>query len=596
MKDEGRVRLAEPADAQAAPLRYEIDGRVGLVKIDHAISTQGVTFVAGWTSDGSLLVELASASGVTGADLVRTVRDDVASGLRQPATNRHGFVLIATPPPDEPLNICFGQQEARFCLPLTVIENFQLDARISCAPGTFAALSARRVGSRDWRLFLSLLPERETSGLIVEGIIDVAYSSPVEANGFAQGWVTHKPDTLVWIEDDQGRAHDLEEGYRWVRRDVRSQIHHLPGPGQETGFHLRTRFHPEARSIRLAAANKDGSQRLAARPVSHLPFEAKEVVAALAEATTPRHDLPARIRRVDLPVLAAARASEREVWASAEIRERMVGSVPSNPTVSLIVPLYGRVDFIEHQLLEFDRDPAFIQDVEIIYVLDDPDLENPLHFDAHRMQAVSGPGFRWVTTGENRGFSGANNLGASVARGRVLCFMNSDVFPLAPGWAIHLAEVLDRHGDLGMLAPRLIFPNGSIQHVGMVARWRPEWQLFTNHHPSMGMPTSADPSHGLTRVPLVTGACVALPREVFERIGGWDEGYISGDFEDSDLCFRVRDIGRTVGYDPRVELLHLERQSVELTSDDALLKERMTLLNACRYNQHWHEQVREIAE
>jgi len=97
-------------------------------------------------------------------------------------------------------------------------------------------------------------------------------------------------------------------------------------------------------------------------------------------------------------------------------------------------------------------------------------------------------------------------------------------------------------------------------------------------------------------VPLVTGACVAMPRDVFERISGWDEGYISGDFEDSDLCFRVRDIGRTVGYDPRVELLHLERQSVELTSDDALLKERMTLLNACRYNQHWHEQVREIAE
>ena len=68
------------------------------------------------------------------------------------------------------------------------------------------------------------------------------------------------------------------------------------------------------------------------------------------------------------PVIAASQAR----WAECEIEERAFGPQPEAPEVSVIVPLYGRHDFVEHQLMEFCRDPYMRERAEIVYVVDDP--------------------------------------------------------------------------------------------------------------------------------------------------------------------------------------------------------------------------------
>ena len=122
----------------------------------------------------------------------------------------------------------------------------------------------------------------------------------------------------------------------------------------------------------------------------------------------------------------------------------------------------------------------------------------------------------------------------------------------------------------------------------MTSRWRADFGMYMNNHPHMGMERDYDPATGLTEMPMVTGACIAMRREVFERLGGWDEGFVAGDFEDSDLCLRAREAGFRIGYDPDVELTHLERQSFRDPSDTHDRRRRITLLNAVRYNQKWH--------
>ena len=60
----------------------------------------------------------------------------------------------------------------------------------------------------------------------------------------------------------------------------------------------------------------------------------------------------------------------------------------------------------------------------------------------------------------------------------------------------------------------------------------------------------------------MTGAALCVRRPAFEAAGGFDTGFVIGDFEDSDLCLKLRAAGGEIGYEPASELFHFERQSV----------------------------------
>jgi GT2 family glycosyltransferase len=82
-------------------------------------------------------------------------------------------------------------------------------------------------------------------------------------------------------------------------------------------------------------------------------------------------------------------------------------------------------------------------------------------------------------------------------------------------------------------------------------------------------------------VPGVTGALLCLRRHVFEALGGVCTDYVVGDYEDSDLCLRLRAAGGEIAYVPEAELYHFERQSIREHGGYA-----RTL--ACSYNRHLH--------
>ena len=75
--------------------------------------------------------------------------------------------------------------------------------------------------------------------------------------------------------------------------------------------------------------------------------------------------------------------------------------------------------------------------------------------------------FRVVQLTRNAGYATANNLGASVARGRLLLFFNSDMIPDRPGWLERMASFYDGTPDIGALGPKLLFEDDSVQHAGM---------------------------------------------------------------------------------------------------------------------------------
>lgn len=153
-------------------------------------------------------------------------------------------------------------------------------------------------------------------------------------------------------------------------------------------------------------------------------------------------------------------------------------------------------------------------------------------------------------------FSKMSNLGASVAGGDVLVFLNDDVKPLIPDWLTNLVAQAQRP-DVGVVGAKLLYPSGSIQHVGMAIGI-----MDGCGHPLRRTYGSRFWHwHEFTRdVSAVTGACLAIRRSVFEQLGGWDERFPMN-YGDADLCLRARRAGYKVLCEPAAVLCHYECKS-----------------------------------
>ena len=215
-------------------------------------------------------------------------------------------------------------------------------------------------------------------------------------------------------------------------------------------------------------------------------------------------------------------------------------------------------------------------------MVDDPSIVAPVLDLAARYHQLFGVPFRVVWYGENRGYAGANNIGASFARGKHLVLLNSDVIPQQPGWLSTLGSALETLPAAGAVGPLLQFGDGAIQHAGMYPRTDVSWPGFIlNTHRHMGMAWTGDDRP--SQHPMLTAACLMLRTEDFRRVGGFDENYLIGDFEDSDLCLSLRKLGRKLYLVPEAKLWHLERQSQNLDTAPTQ-RQLVTLFNGWRYS------------
>ncbi|MFV8422952.1 glycosyltransferase [Vibrio parahaemolyticus] len=292
-----------------------------------------------------------------------------------------------------------------------------------------------------------------------------------------------------------------------------------------------------------------------------------------------------------LPLLSA-------LWARTPITEsdkaiNCYGTSPETPVASIIIPIYGRYDFIAHQISAFKKDKSF-KEFEVIYVLDDPKIEREFNITANGVYQTFKQPFKTVFAGRNLGFSGANNLGVSIAKGKKVLLLNSDILPSQTGWLDRLISKFDTLDSAGILGTKLVYEDGTIQHLGM------EFQedsfhpgIWMNYHPNKGFPEALMGSFGTKEVQAVTGACMLMDTEFYRAIGGLDENYILGDFEDSDLCLKAHHHNKKVYLDDEEKLYHLERLSQDLV-DAGDWKFKLTLINGTRQISKWNTLIKEV--
>lgn len=167
--------------------------------------------------------------------------------------------------------------------------------------------------------------------------------------------------------------------------------------------------------------------------------------------------------------------------------------------------------------------------------------------------------FRVLAADIEFNWSRLNNLAIAEARGDVLVFLNNDTVSTTAGWLARMAEYATRK-DVGVVGPLLLFEDGTIQHAGVVVGYGGRaGHVYSGVRPddNSGMFVSPTVSRN---VATVTGACLAVGRDVIDMIGDFNEAYgIVGN--DTEFCLRAHLAGLSNVYLPEIVLLHHESQS-----------------------------------
>lgn len=164
-------------------------------------------------------------------------------------------------------------------------------------------------------------------------------------------------------------------------------------------------------------------------------------------------------------------------------------------------------------------------------------------------------GIRVICDDSPYNYSRLNNSGVAHSRGELVCLLNNDIEVLTPDWLEEMASFAIKP-DVGAVGARLWYPDGTLQHGGVIIRASGVASHYHHRLPrgDIGYFGRAVLQQELSAV---TGACMMVQRKVFDEVGGFDE-QLAVDFNDIDFCLRLRAAGYRNIWTPFAELVHHE--------------------------------------
>lgn len=226
------------------------------------------------------------------------------------------------------------------------------------------------------------------------------------------------------------------------------------------------------------------------------------------------------------------------------------------PAVSIVIPTYNSK---RHLAACFASLRAYTQGVTYETIV----VDNASADGTSSFVAAEYPDVRIVRRATNGGYAAAINDGVAASAGRFVMVMNPDT-RIEEDAISALAAHLSAHADIGVVAPKLLNEDGSLQlscrafpgyTTALFNRYSLLTRLFPRNRFSRGY-LMEDFAHDEERdVDWVSGAALMFPRAVFDRAGGWDAGFFMFS-EDVDFCRRVHDAGLRVVYLPDARVYH----------------------------------------
>ncbi len=243
-------------------------------------------------------------------------------------------------------------------------------------------------------------------------------------------------------------------------------------------------------------------------------------------------------------------------WVKRELREAK--------RISIIIATRDRIDLLSRCLASLTAKTSY-PNYEIIVVDNESKTEEArtyLQNLEHRVLQFNGP----------FNFSALNNLAVEETTSPWLLFLNNDVEVIESEWLTVMAEHVQRP-EVGAVGARLLYPNDTVQHAGVVLGVGGIAEHAFRHFPA-DAPGVSRQLQVTRNYSSVTGACLLTRREVFEEVGGFDEERLPVTFNDVDLCLKMRRAGYLIVYTPFAKLYHHEsasrRRSVEALETEVM--------------------------
>lgn len=261
------------------------------------------------------------------------------------------------------------------------------------------------------------------------------------------------------------------------------------------------------------------------------------------------------------------------------------------PLVSIIIPFRDRLELLK-PCLSTILEVTDYSNLEIILVDNGSQDSNMISF----LKTISDKRINIVTHDIPFNFSALVNKGVAAAKGEIVVLLNNDITIISPLWLKNLVK-WTIHPQVGIVGAKLLYPNGLIQHGGMLSGigltledgWSPPGLAH------VGWPGDSEGYFGLLNTPRlmtsVAGAAMAVSRDFYWSLGGFDEN-LAVAMNDVDFCLKAWEKSKACVWTPEAVLIHHESASRQL---DRISSEKMARLNEewAVLKQRWGERLKD---
>jgi len=197
------------------------------------------------------------------------------------------------------------------------------------------------------------------------------------------------------------------------------------------------------------------------------------------------------------------------------------------PKISIVIITYNQVEALKRNLASIQTKSTY-KNFEILIITNNHDENSEMRKFLKNVPYS-------VHVYENEySFGGMNNFGATKAEGDFLLFLNDDVEVESPNWLEALLTLAEDEST-GIVGPKLLSPNGKLQDCGGIVWKNGNACNYGRNY------DSDDPNCNFIRdVDYISGSCLLVRKELFEKVGGFDKRFHPAYCEDTDLCFSIR--------------------------------------------------------
>ena len=421
---------------------------------------------------------------------------------------------------------------------------------------------------------------------VVQSMINSGFNTPwaKDFKTACQTWVRFV--TAGLILEKEKPAQTLRVYYEWLKKEPERQFKTLAGRLNLPFEPALTDMFARGRVINSSFSGKNKLNwqqswseeqkklfwQIAGRLLLALGYEkdATWIRASKPEHALPPDNVPAEEILAQLNVSAGV-----PVTKQSDLRPRQEKAQQAK--VSIVIPLFNKLE-LTHQCLKAILQNTRYANYEIIFVDNGSTDETPGY-----LRKLKLPNVKLVLNEQNLGFVKGCNKGAELADGEFILFLNNDT-RVQPGWLEALVKTMQERPDCGVVGSKLIYPDGKLQEAGgIIFSDGLGWNYGRGMNPN-------DPRFNFVReVDYVSGAALMIRKSLWRKIGGFDERFSPAYYEDTDLCFSVRQHGFKVLYQPRSVVVHFEGQTAGTNLNAGFKKFQQ--INHQKFKQKWQKQL-----